>query len=63
MSLLFTLGYHGSPMLPPAIAKLADTLARMPGAVAVVLGGSRALGTASEQSDWDLGVAPCHPNG
>jgi hypothetical protein len=43
-------------MLPPAIAKLADTLATMPGAVAVVLGGSRALGTASQGSDWDLGV-------
>jgi hypothetical protein len=43
-------------MLPLAIAKLADTLATMPGAVAVVLGGSRAAGTASESSDWDLGV-------
>jgi hypothetical protein len=43
-------------MLPPAIATLADTLATMPGALAVVLGGSRALGTASESSDWDLGV-------
>lgn len=43
-------------MLPPAIAALADTLAGMPGVVAVVLGGSRALGTASERSDWDLGV-------
>jgi hypothetical protein len=28
----------------------------MPGAVAVVLGGSRAAGTASASSDWDLGV-------
>ncbi|HTR03875.1 MAG TPA: nucleotidyltransferase domain-containing protein [Thermoanaerobaculia bacterium] len=43
-------------MLPPAIAKLADVLATMPGAVAVVLGGSRAAGTASASSDWDLGV-------
>ncbi|HEX8790749.1 MAG TPA: nucleotidyltransferase domain-containing protein [Polyangiaceae bacterium] len=43
-------------MLPPAIARLADTLATMPGVVAVVLGGSRALGTASQGSDWDLGV-------
>ncbi len=43
-------------MLPPAIAKLADTLSTMPGVAAVVLGGSRALGTASEWSDWDLGV-------
>lgn len=56
MSLLPALGYHGSPVLPPAIARLADTLAAMPGVVAVVLGGSRALGTASERSDWDLGV-------
>ena len=43
-------------MLPPAISKLADALATMPGAVAVVLGGSRAAGTASASSDWDLGV-------
>lgn len=28
----------------------------MPGAVAVVLGGSRAVGAAREDSDWDLGV-------
>lgn len=41
-------------MVPPAIAKLADMLAGMPGVVAVVLGGSRALGTALEGSDWDL---------
>ena len=43
-------------MLPPAIAELADTLATMPGVVAVVLGGSRALGTATASSDWDLGA-------
>jgi hypothetical protein len=43
-------------MLPPAIAKLADTLTTMPGVVAVVLGGSRAVGNASASSDWDLGV-------
>lgn len=43
-------------MLPRSIAALAETLASMPGAVAVVLGGSRAAGTASDGSDWDLGV-------
>lgn len=43
-------------MLPPAIATLADTLAGMPGVVAVALGGSRALGTATDGSDWDLAV-------
>jgi hypothetical protein len=43
-------------MLPPAIAKLTETLGTMPGAVAVVLGGSRAAGTSSPSSDWDLGV-------
>ncbi len=33
-----------------------DVLAGMPGAVAVVLGGSRALGWCDAESDWDLGV-------
>jgi len=42
--------------LPEAIAALVDVLASMSGTVAVVLGGSRALGTASAGSDWDLGV-------
>lgn len=36
--------------------EVADVLASMRGVVAVVLGGSRALGMASETSDWDLGV-------
>jgi Nucleotidyltransferase domain len=44
------------PDLPAPISDLADVLASMPGAVAVVLGGSRALGTAMPGSDWDLGV-------
>ncbi|RCV55852.1 nucleotidyltransferase domain-containing protein [Marinitenerispora sediminis] len=42
--------------LPPHIAELADQLAALPGAVAVVLGGSRAAGTHRPDSDWDLGV-------
>jgi hypothetical protein len=43
-------------LIPPFIASLADDLASMPGVVAVVLGGSRAIGAASAASDWDLGV-------
>ena len=42
--------------LPQPIAELVDVLAAMPGAVAVVLGGSRALGSSDAGSDWDLGV-------
>jgi hypothetical protein len=42
--------------LPGPIAALVDVLSGMRGVVAVVLGGSRALGTASSSSDWDLGV-------
>jgi hypothetical protein len=42
--------------LPPPITELVDVLAAMPGAVAVVLGGSRALGSSAAGSDWDLGL-------
>jgi hypothetical protein len=42
--------------LPAAVTSLATDLARLPGAVAVVLGGSRATGTHRPDSDWDLGV-------
>jgi len=42
--------------LPQSIAELVDVLAAMPGAVAVVLGGSRALGSDDVDSDWDLGL-------
>lgn len=42
--------------IPPSVTELVDVLAAMPGAVAVVLGGSRALGSNDEESDWDLGV-------
>ena len=41
--------------LPQPIAELVDPVAAMPGTVAVVLGGSRALGS-NDGSDWDLGV-------
>jgi hypothetical protein len=42
--------------LPEAITTLADELMTMSGAVAVALGGSRALGVADDSSDWDLGL-------
>lgn len=42
--------------LPQPIADLVDELAAMPGAVAVVLGGSHALGSSDVGSDWDLGL-------
>jgi hypothetical protein len=42
--------------LPQPIAEIADLLAGMPGAVAIVLGGSRGLGRSDAGSDWDLGV-------
>ncbi len=40
--------------LPLEVAPLVDALAAMHGGVAVVLGGSRAVGTADARSDWDL---------
>lgn len=40
----------------PAMERLLDDLECMPGVVAVVLGGSRAEGSADAGSDWDLGV-------
>jgi hypothetical protein len=42
--------------LPPTLEALAGELAGMDGVVAVVLGGSRALGVADAGSDWDLAV-------
>jgi hypothetical protein len=44
------------PALPAAVARLAAELDALPGAVAVVLGGSRADGTERPDSDWDLGL-------
>jgi hypothetical protein len=45
-----------APNLPEPVAALADRLAGLPGAVAVVLGGSRATASHRPDSDWDLGV-------
>jgi hypothetical protein len=42
--------------LPAPIEALADRLAAMPGAVAVVLGGSRGNAVHDAHSDWDVGV-------
>jgi len=42
--------------LPQLIAELVDMLAAMPDTVAVVLGGSRAIGSNDAGSDWDLGL-------
>jgi hypothetical protein len=42
--------------LPQPVAELVDVLAPMPGVVAVVLGGSHALGSDDAGSDWDLGL-------
>ena len=44
------------PRLPQHVAGVAAELAEIPGALAVVLGGSRATGTHRPDSDWDLGV-------
>ena len=42
--------------IPQSVEELVDVLAEMAGAVAVVLGGSRAVRSEDEGSDWDLGV-------
>jgi hypothetical protein len=42
--------------LPQPVAALVDVLAAMPDTVAVVFGGSRALGPNDAGSDWDLGL-------
>src|SRR4051794_36501444 len=44
------------PELPVQVAELVEALHRGRGVEAVVLGGSRAAGTADPGSDWDLGV-------
>jgi predicted nucleotidyltransferase len=38
------------------VRHLAEQLAKVPGVVAVTLGGSRASGAAREESDWDFGL-------
>lgn len=42
--------------LPQPVSELVDLLASMTGAVAVVLGGSRAIRSNDANSDWDLGL-------
>lgn len=42
--------------LPERVAELVDELATLPGVVAVVLGGSRALDCHEAGSDWDIGL-------
>jgi hypothetical protein len=42
--------------LPSAVSAVVDLVASMPGVRAVVLGGSRAAGSATPDSDWDLGA-------
>jgi len=42
--------------LPQPVAELVDVLADMPGALAVVLGGSHATGSGDAVSDWDIGL-------
>lgn len=42
--------------LPASVSDLVAVLTAMPGATAVVLGGSRALGSGVAASDWDLGL-------
>ena len=42
--------------IPESVTELVDVLAAMPGTVAVVLGGSRAVRSDDKESDWDLGV-------
>ena len=42
--------------LPDEVSRVVDRVAAMGGVEAVLLGGSRAAGTATADSDWDLGV-------
>jgi hypothetical protein len=42
--------------LPSAVVELVDGLAALPGATAVVLGGSRAFASVDPSRDWDLGL-------
>ena len=42
--------------IPQTVTDLVNVLTAMPGTVAIVLGGSRAVRSDDEESDWDLGV-------
>jgi hypothetical protein len=44
------------PELPPVVTEVVERVLGMAGVRAVVLGGSRVNGTATEDSDWDLGI-------
>lgn len=39
-----------------SVATLVENVARVPGVIAVTLGGSRARGMARPDSDWDIGI-------
>ena len=41
---------------PPTLSRLVHDIAQLSGVEAVALGGSRAAGTHTEDSDWDIGV-------
>jgi predicted nucleotidyltransferase len=41
------------------VPRLVEQVARVPGVIAVTLGGSRARGTARPDSDWDIGLYYC----
>lgn len=45
-----------SDAIPRQVASLLEELARSEGVVALTIGGSRSMGTADENSDWDVGV-------
>ncbi|MBL8984984.1 MAG: nucleotidyltransferase domain-containing protein [Gemmatimonadetes bacterium] len=42
--------------LPTSVTEVIEIVGALPGVVAVVLGGSRALGTSDPGTDWDLGL-------
>jgi predicted nucleotidyltransferase len=42
--------------LPEEVQSVVELVSKIPNVCAVVLGGSRAIGTANHDSDWDLGV-------
>jgi hypothetical protein len=44
------------PPLPTPVVEVVDRLAAMPGVRAVAVGGSQVDGTATADSDWDLGI-------
>jgi Nucleotidyltransferase domain len=53
---MVSLDGRGDDMPDPLLKRLVPRLAEVPGVAAIVLGGSRARGTASNCSDYDLGL-------